>query len=458
MKAGLSGGTSFAIGAGYAGMVSLPTTIPSRMRLGELRAHAGELGDGRGGVVDRDGVLRVAGDIGERRHRAGGVEQRLDAVRERPLHRLGGADEMVVGETEHLHPDGVEVPRQPGPRRQIAGRRRQRSAVGRAHQTAAGRELPVVDQEGVERRRLPVHRFLRGDLEHLGALLGPVQRRVGLVPHVVHADDRPVVRERVPRLPGEERALRHARGRADDQPGEDDGDAQAHHLGVAGQRPPAALGRRDQREQREHQEDAGAERVRVEREHRAREGEQAERDADRRQGGAAAHDQPHDRAGGGEEGQAQVVVRAGEAARVDGRVRLEPVAQAVHHELGDADGVDPVPRLPRPRVRDLADRGHRSDDQREQRRAAAPAEHGGDRGQRGEQDEHGEAAEAHVRLLEPGPVPAAEEEQRAGEDGGRDPRARHPIHARPPAAGPEPRGPGRHGRRPGSGRRRRPSG
>ena len=52
-----------------------------------------------------------------------------------------------------------------------------------------------------ERRRLPVHRLRRGHLEHRGALLRPVQRRVGLVPHVVHADVRAVVRERVPRLP-----------------------------------------------------------------------------------------------------------------------------------------------------------------------------------------------------------------------------------------------------------------
>ncbi len=423
----------------------------------ELRAVAGELAQRGLRVVDGHRVLGVPGEILERRHGAVGVQQRLDAVRDRPPDGLAGADEVIVGQAEHLHVHRVELRREPGPRGQLAERLRQRPAVRRAHDLALRGELPVIDQEGVERGRLPVHLFLRGDLEHLRALLGPAQCRVGLVPHVVHTHLRTVVRERVPGLPRQERALRHARRRADDQPGEDDGHAQPDHLRVARERAAVALGGGHQGEQREHQEHACPEGVGVQREHRARHGEEAERDTDRRQGGAAAHDQPDDGGGGDEEHEPQVVVRAREAAGVDRRVRREPVAQAVHDQLRDAHRVDAVLRLPRPRVGDRADGRDRRDDERQQDGAAAAPEQRRQCRQRGQQRQDEQPAAAHVRLLEPGPVPAAEQEQRPGEDGGRAARAGQAIHAPPPVAGREPRAPGRRGRRRGSGRRRRRS-
>ncbi len=316
----------------------------------------------------------------------------------------------------------------------------------------------MVDQEGVERGRLPVHLLRRGHLEHDRALLGPVQRRVGLVPHVVDADERAGLGQRVPRLPGQERVLRHARRGADDQAGHHDGDAHPDDLRIAGERAAAALRGRDEHEQRQQQEEAGAEGVGVQRQHGAREREQGERDPDPGQSGLAPHDQPRERCGGREERELQVVVGAGEAAGVDRRVRAEPLPQAVADELRDTGRIQPVSRLPRPHLHDLADRGERGDEQREQRGGAPAAEHRDDRGQRGEQRQHGEIAEAHVRLREPRPVPAAEHEEAGDEQDRRDPDRARSSHVPPPAAGPAPRAPGRRGHPRGSGPPRCPSG
>ena len=332
----------------------------------------------------------------------------------------------------------------------------QGAARGRAHELALLRELPVVDQERVERGRLPVHLLLRRHLEHGCALLRPVQRRVALVPHVVHADERALVRERVPRLPGQEGGLGHPRGGADDEPGEDDGDAQADHLRVPGQRPAGVPRGRDEREQREQQEDPRPEAVGMQRQHRAREGEQGEGHADPGQGRLAAHDQPGQGDRRREEGELQVVVGTGEAARVDRGVRPEPVAQPPPHELDHPGRVDAVPGLPRPGVGDLADRTDGGDGEGDERADAPAAEHGDDGGHDAQKRQHRQLAEADVRLLEARPVPSGEEQERRRQKDGRDPDAAQVTHAPPPGAGRAPRAPCRRDRPTGSGPRRRP--
>ncbi len=174
--------------------------------------------------------------------------------------------------------------------------------------------------------------------------------------------------------------------------------------------------------------------------HRAREREQQEPDRDGGQRPRAADERPRQDRGQREERQLEIAVDRREAARVEGRVRREPGVGAVVEDAADGARIDAVVR------RATATGPSRARSRRRSPPAARPARPAAagrsttparapSRARRAGRDPR----EGERRALHPGPVGAAVEDHRHGDDRAARPAVRHWP---PPAGASAPRAPG----------------
>ncbi len=170
---------------------------------------------------------------------------------------------------------------------------------------------------------------MRGpDVQDSRGLTPPVQRLVGLIPHVAEIARRRTRGQRVPRVPAHECGFVDAGQRRDDQTEHDH--RGAHRPGLA--RPTAAQRsprHQPQRDQRRGQEPGRPHQRVVEVEHRGGKREQHQGKGDRDQRQAAQHHRPGERGHQRHEQQPSVTVDGAEPPVVKRGGGVEPVVDAV---------------------------------------------------------------------------------------------------------------------------------